>query len=540
MTSQAPDMSAPLSPMNSDRDRGVVWRMPPWQWGLLILSVGLLALPFFEGLSFMVTIWGREEYSHGYMLPFVAAFMVWQRSSLIAQTPFESSLAGILLTLLGLAFYVFGELGTIYTLVQYGFLISLGGIVLSLVGRKCFRILFPAYILLFFTVPLPNFFYNSLSSYLQLLSSELGVWLARAFGITVFLEGNVIDLGNYQLQVVEACAGLRYLFPLSALGFIAAVLFRGSLIKKTVLFLSTLPITVFMNSFRIAVIAVLVDYKGVKMAEGFIHDFEGWIVFMACAALLVMEMWILAKLGRDRLPLSEAFTIAGPDALPVPSTNLIRRRAPWSFFAVFPVLLFTVAVSFLLPHRAEVQVDRPQFAFFPNDIGVWRGQRSSLEPIYLDALKLDDYLLADYADDRGQSVNLYVAYYDSQRKGASVHSPKSCLPGGGWRMLELSRHEIAGVDIGGRPLTVNRSVIQMGDEKLLVYYWFQQRGRVITSEYLVKWYMFVDALTRNRTDGALIRLTTPVSADSNIADRDELLETFTNVLSGHLKRFVPE
>ena len=121
-------------------------------------------------------------------------------------------------------------------------------------------LLLPTYILLFFMVPLPHFLYNSLSAELQLVSSRLGVGFIRLFSIPVFLEGNVIDLGNYKLQVVEACSGLRYLFPLTALGFIAAVIFKVALWKKVVLFLSTIPITVLMNSFRIGVIGVLVEY----------------------------------------------------------------------------------------------------------------------------------------------------------------------------------------------------------------------------------------------------------------------------------------
>ena len=112
------------------------------------------------------------------------------------------------------------------------------------------------------------------------------------FGISVYLEGNVIDLGSYKLQVVEACSGLRYLFPLVSLSFIAAYIYHGAFWKKAIIFLSSIPITVLMNSFRIGVIGVLVEYGGPGQAEGFLHDFEGWIIFMACIAILVLEMAI--------------------------------------------------------------------------------------------------------------------------------------------------------------------------------------------------------------------------------------------------------
>ncbi|MBK1718319.1 VPLPA-CTERM-specific exosortase XrtD [Thiocystis violacea] len=520
-------------------DKPWVGRFRPWHWLLVALAVGLVVGIFRDGLAGMLAAWEREEYSHGYMLPLVAAFLVWQKSTLLARMPFETSWLGVLVTFFGLFVYVAGELGTLYTVIQYGLLITLGGLLLSFMGIRAFRLILPAYVLLFFTVPLPNFLYNNLSSQLQLISSELGVAVIRLFGIPVFLEGNVIDLGNYQLQVVEACSGLRYLFPLTALGFIAAVLFRGAMWKKVVLFLSTLPITVLMNSFRIGVIGVLVNYQGIGMAEGFLHDFEGWIVFMSCAALLVLEMALLARLGRNRMPLADAFSIDGPPPLPS-AVNLVYRRVPVSFIAVLPVLLVVAVVSQMAPPREEIIPERPEFVFFPGAMGDWRGRVDQLEKQYVDALKFDDYLLSDYRNATGGQINLYVAYYASQRKGASVHSPKSCLPGGGWRIQELSQREIKGPGIGDRRLSVNRSLIQMGDERLLVYYWFQQRGRMMTNEYLVKWFLFWDAMTRHRTDGALVRVTTPVPVGADVAELDALLSDFINMIAGPLQRFIPE
>ena len=197
-------------------------------------------------------------------------------------------------------------------------------------------------------------------------------------------------------------------------------------------------------------------------------------------------------------------------------------------------------VAQALPQRTEIIPERARLLFFPDDIGAWRGQRGQLEQIYVDALKFDDYLLANYVDERGDLVNLYVAYYASQRKGASVHSPKSCLPGGGWRILEFSQREISGPGIGDRPLPVNRSLIQMGDERQLVYYWFQQRGRLMTNEYLVKWFLFWDALTRQRTDGALVRVTAPVPLGSDGTAEDARLTDFINVIARPLERFIPD
>jgi exosortase D (VPLPA-CTERM-specific) len=519
-------------------DGAVVWKFGAWQRIALVTAVSVLIFAFFDALKYMVLEWRQEEYSHGYMLPVVAAFLVWQRSSEFARLEFSRSWRGLLLALVGLILALAGEVATLFTVTHYGVLIALGGILLALMGWRAFRVVLPAYILLFFTVPLPDFLYNNLASQLQLVSSRLGVDFIRWFGISVYLEGNVIDLGSYQLQVVEACSGLRYLFPFSALGFIAAVLFRGALWKKAMLFLSTIPITMLMNSFRIGVIGILVNRAGVGMADGFLHDFEGWVVFMACTAILIVEMWLLAKVGRSPIPLSEAFAIEGPPPLPA-GARVVTRRLSASFYPVLPLLAIALVVSQLLPERQQVQLQRADLALFPMDVGDWRGKRGVLETKYLNTLKLTDYLVADYSDSVGISVNFYVAYYDSQRSGVSAHSPKTCLPGGGWRIEDFSQREIPEIDIGTGSFRVNRSLIQMGDERLLVYYWFQQRGRVIDNEYLVKWYLFWDSLTRNRTDGALVRIATAAPFGADLAEKDQILQGFIRAVESRLDRFVP-
>src|SRR5207249_6025920 len=190
--------------------------------------------------------------------------------------------------------------------------------------------------ILFFMVPLPNFLYQGLSAQLQLLSSKLGVSVIRLCDISVFLEGNVIDLGNYKLQVAEACSGLRYLFPLMALGFIAAYFFKGALWKRAIIFLSTIPITILMNSLRIGVIGVMVEHWGRAAAEGFLHDFEGWVIFMTCTVVIVGEMWLLAKIGSNKHSLREVFGVDLP-ARVAPGTPTRYRSVPKPFLGALLV-----------------------------------------------------------------------------------------------------------------------------------------------------------------------------------------------------------
>lgn len=509
-----------------------------WLWLLpAILVIAAMIYAYRDGLSLMVKWWDREEYNHGYLIPAVAAYLLLLRADDFAKASIKGSWTGLIVVLMAAVGLVLGELSAVYTIIQYSFLLALVGVVIMAIGWKGLKIIWAPVFYLFFMIPLPNFLYNNLSAELQLISSEIGVAVLRAANISVFLEGNVIDLGIFQLQVAEACSGLRYLFPLTSFGFLLAYLFRGPVWQKVVIFLSTLPITVLMNSFRIGVIGILVEYYGIAMARGFLHDFEGWIVFMACVGILFAEMWLFAFFSRRRF--IDVFEV---DVPPLSRFAVfLPRRAPYipaaSAIVVFLIASYTVSVFKV---REEVIPPREQLSTFPLVLDEWRGQEKPIERVFLEELKLDDYLMANFGrSDDPVPVELYVAYYDSQRKGASVHSPRACLPGGGWRIEEFDQHEIHDVGPDESTVRVNRVLITLGADRQLVYYWFQQRGRNITNEYLVKWYIFWDSLTKNRTDGAMVRLVTPVPEGMDLAEADQRMEKFLRKADPLLAYYVP-
>ena len=516
----------------------VIWRETPAIWLVLLTAVMLSVAAFHEGLSYMVGKWSaREEYSYGYLIPFITLFLIWQKKEILERMPFSGSWAGVALLIGGVVLFVLGELSTLYVIVQYAFLLVLAATVLAFTGWRGFRVVLVPLLVLSFMIPLPEFLLNGLSANLQLISSQLGVWVIRAFGVSVNLEGNVIDLGQMKLQVVEACSGLRYLFPLMTFGFITAYFFKAAFWKRAIIFLSTFPITILMNSFRIGVIGVMVEYWGKSMAEGFLHDFEGWFVFMACTGVLFLEMLVLAKLGKDRRPLREVFGLEFPAPSPT-NAQVHYRKLPRPFLAAAALLVAVMLLSLLMPQRVELIPQRHEFRDFPLNVGEWHGKGARLEQIYVDTLKFDDYLLADFTDGNAP-VNLYAAYYGSQQKGQSAHSPRTCMPGGGWEITSLTQRPIANTLVNGKPLIANRTVIEMGEFKQVVYYWFQQRGRVVTNEYLVKWYLLWDAVTRNRTDGALVRLTSGVQRSEELADADRRLESFARAMVPQLETYIP-
>ncbi len=510
----------------------LLWLM----WGGCLL---LLLLVFRSGLDDMLDWWSTPEYSHGYFIPCITIYLIWlRRSELSLASTFKDSLSGLLVMVFGLAVFLLGNLAAIRTLEQYAFLIEIAGIFAAAFGLRGLRVAWVPLFFLIFMVPFPNFIINNLSSKLQLISSWLGVEFIRSCNIMVYLEGNVIDLGIYKLQVVDACSGLRYLFPLSSLAFLCAYLFKGPFWQKLLIFLSSAPLTIFMNSFRIGVIGVLVDNWGTEMAEGFLHDFEGWVVFLLCMMLLFIEMWIFSRISGRNLAMRELVQIpeewgANSTETSVPSLNI-------SVYAVLLLLLLGGGVSETAKDRADIIPQRNVFLNFPTQLGNWRGRNEYLSDFYLKELKLTDYVIINFFQPETQSsVNFYSAYYQSQRNGAVVHSPRSCIPGDGWQIISFEQRDFPEMQLYGQQLQVDRAIITKGDNKQLVYFWFAQRGRIITNEFLVKWYLFYDAITLNRTDGALIRLVTNINKNEDPALADKRLQAFMTNLLPELPAYLP-
>jgi exosortase D (VPLPA-CTERM-specific) len=518
----------------------VVWRQSMLVWIALAVGAGLLYAAFHTGLHAMVRVWGDlEEYSFGYMVPAITAFLIWQRKDKLERLPFEGSWWGPAAVVAGTFMLLLANLSTITVVEQYAFLLTLFGIVLALTGWTAFKIILVPLCILVFMIPLPFFMINQLSEVLQLISSELGVMVIRACDISVFLDGNVIDLGVYKLQVADACSGLRYLFPLMTLGFIAAYLFNAPLWQRAIIFLSTIPLTVGMNSLRIGIIGVTVNIWGIQMAEGFLHFFEGWIIFMACMTMLLAEMWLLLRFAKPRRTLRDAFVLEPPEP-PPPGAVMRDRAVPKTLWVALALVAVAALATQFTPERQLIKPERKEFLDFPLTVEGYRGQRERLSSVELDVLKLDDYIYANYRDEGNRSINFYVAWHDIQGRGTvSTHSPRSCMPGGGWNITEFDEKILEGMGPNGGPLPINRAVIKKGEQAQVVYYWFHQRGRTLTNEFAIKWFIFYDGMTRQRTDGGLVRFVAPMQPGEAIEDVDRRLAQFVATMTPRLQGYLP-
>ena len=183
------------------------------------------------------------------------------------------------------------------------------------------------------------------------------------------------------------------------------------------------------------------------------------------------------------------------------------------FVISFVVLLAAGILIRSISHGEETPL-RQRFGEFPLHIEQWSGRALELDTQVLEVLRVDDYVLRQYWDAQGSPVELYVGYYKSQRQGATYHSPKNCLPGSGWTFLQTGKAYLRVAQRPEQAIEINKFTIQKGLDKQLVLYWYQDRGRIITSEYWAKLYMIWDAMRRQRTDGAFVRITVPFGGES--------------------------
>lgn len=496
---------------------------------VLAACAALLALLYAPASPYLVGMWNKEDFNYGYLVPVIVLYLLWERRRLLAAAPQASSWAGLLPLGAGLALYWLGELGGEYTLLFLSAWFVLVGLAwLHLGWARLKTVAFPVLFLLA-AIPPPNFLYSNASMKLKLVSSWIGVKLLQAGGMTAYREGNVIDLGFTQLQVVDACSGLRYLLPLTVLAILLAAFQRGAWWKKAVLVASVLPLSILTNSLRIASVAVLYPVMGPKVAEGFFHDMSGWVIFMASLAFLLAEMKVLG--GGFRFEVSGFRQTRTEDA---PRTS--GRRSPAPVFAALVLLGATAFLSHGVEFREKVPMARP-LAEFPLAMGEWRGERMTLDESYLEELKLTDYALIDYRNGSGQTISFYVAYKDSQRKGESTHSPSSCLPGSGWVFKDSGVAELPAP--GGGTMRVARAFMEKSGARMLTYYWFPQRGRVLTDMYQLKIFAFWDALTRQRTDGALVRVITALGENEPVEAAEARLREFAGAAGRELGAFLP-
>uniref|UniRef100_Q02BV2 Eight transmembrane protein EpsH n=1 Tax=Solibacter usitatus (strain Ellin6076) TaxID=234267 RepID=Q02BV2_SOLUE len=258
------------------------WTSIAW-FGVLLLAC------YAPVLRALIRQWDHDpDMGHGFFVPLIAMFIVWQRrDELMAITP-KPNWWGLVLVFWGALQLIVATLGAELFTARLSFLITLIGVVLTLGGTFMLKKLaFPLF-LLFFMVPIPAVIYSAATFKLQILASKLADDALTLLSIPVLREGNVLELPNQKLSVVEACSGIRSLLSLTFLSLVYGYFFEKKNWIRVVLFFSTIPIAIIANGSRVTITGIMTQIKA-ELAEGFFHEAQGWVIFMV--ALIILIVW---------------------------------------------------------------------------------------------------------------------------------------------------------------------------------------------------------------------------------------------------------
>ncbi len=511
-----------------------------WLFVSLAFLLGGFLLLFWGHLPALEYRWSAEDNSYCYLIPLVFGYLVWLERPQLFLERCGSVVPGYLFFILAGVVYVVGLLGSLETLV-YGsmWLTIIAGSVL-LFGIRTLRILGFSFIVLAFAVPLPPFIIRLLTFRLKLLSSEWAVRILEWLSIPAYGEGNVIDMGVTKLQIVDACSGLRYLFPSILLALLIGYFFHSRYWKRIVLVLLSIPVTLVSNAFRIAMTGVLITHVSVEFGEGFLHDFSGWLVYMVSILFLGGISFGLKRVHRSS---SVDESIAREDgkgevknavACPVPVG--LNRVWPHALVCGLLLAMFSMTGDYLFSR--QVSPERESFKHFSMQIDDWRGKRLYLSQEVLDQLWADDYVTGNFKNaSSGNVLHMLVSYYNRQTTVHTAHAPTSCLIGSGWSLDE--KHILPPSPATGRDFPVACMVLQQAGTRVVSNFWFQQRGRHIVDEYKNKLWLVWDSFTRGRSDGALVRLELFLKEGQSVEQGQQLLDAFAGALEARLKIYIP-
>ena len=270
----------------------------------ILIQITLLAVSFavlfYPTIAHMAKDWiNNDNYSHGFLVPVIAAYMTWQKRESIIDLDTQPSFWGLAIMTAGMAIFIVGNIGAELFTMRFSMVVTIFGLTVFLFGVPIGRKTAIPILYLIFMIPLPAIIWNQIAFPLQLFAAKLSAKCISAIGIAVLRQGNILELSNTTLEVVDACSGLRSLASLLALSAAFAYIVSLSHLSKWLLFLSAVPIAISVNILRLTVTAIIARFIGPEAAQGFLHDLSGLLLFVAALMLFFATYSILTKMEKQ-------------------------------------------------------------------------------------------------------------------------------------------------------------------------------------------------------------------------------------------------
>lgn len=266
--------------------QSTLWKVIP----LILLFFGL----YYQIIFYMVKDWYNDSnYSHGFLIPFISAYIIWKNKEKISRIKIKEDSLGFLIILVGLVLYILGVTGAEFFTMRFSMIPVMLGIVYCLCGREMAKNVLVPVGFLVCMIPIPSILFNVVAFPLKLFAANIATNVIQFLSIPVVRDGNIIHLTDMTLEVADACSGIRSLMSMIALGVAYAYLFQNSVIKRLILVLFIVPITITANVVRVTGTGILSHYVGPAAAQGFFHEFAGIFIFMVAFAMFIAVAAIL-------------------------------------------------------------------------------------------------------------------------------------------------------------------------------------------------------------------------------------------------------
>ncbi len=266
--------------------KSVIWTVAP----LVFLFLGL----YYQIIFYMVKDWYTDSnYSHGFLVPFISAYIIWANREKLSNIEIKSDSFGFLVLFPGLVLYILGITGAEFFTMRFSMVLVMLGIVYCLCGREMVKSVFVPVAFLVCMIPIPSIVFNIVAFPLKLFAANIATNVIQFLSIPIVRDGNIIYLTDITLEVADACSGIRSLMSMIALGIAYAYLFQKSVIKRVILVIFIVPITIIANVARVTGTGILSHYVGPSAAQGFFHEFAGIVVFLVAFAMFISVAAIL-------------------------------------------------------------------------------------------------------------------------------------------------------------------------------------------------------------------------------------------------------
>ncbi len=510
-------------------------------WIQASVLMALFICAYWIPLKGIVNVWMTNgDYSYGFIIPVISLYLFWDMRSRFKKLDIKSCWPVLPALFVFVLLSIYGILGSSGNVSRPLIPVMIIFLAWFCFGTRLVRRFILPLGFLFFMIPLPAVLDRTFGVFLKSISSNLGGKLIRLFGMSVNVSGNVIDLGVTKLQVVDACSGLRFVFPLLALGIVYAYFFERVRWKQVFCVASTIPIAILINVIRIGVTGILVNAYGPEMAEGFFHDFSGWLIFMAAFGFLFLEGRLLRL-----FPPLQAF-----DKLENKGNSIDRQtdsiqankkaHGNGAFFVSVAMLMTIAILSWNTKALPAIKI-KGGIKSFPLEFADWNGMSQQVDPRIVERSGAEESFLGLYKNIRGDEVSLYIGYRSTAflENENFFHSPTVCLPSSGWKILAFAPHNIQGIPFFGN-IEVSEMVVEDMDLKELVYFWFQTKNKVSYDKNINRLQLALHAIKHDNTHDLFIRPITPIGKDENVEDAEKRMDQFVKDMMGVLIKFLKE